>query len=201
MELKDLIKKLKKEIRSLVMFVLVGTGLGLVLYNIPAKYISTGSFYIQRTTENSSNYFTYEGYYGQQTALSYTNTVAALLESVDLRTLALAKLNVPVNEVTLRKYQRFISVNKDGPQLISLTVKGNTHEESKGLWESLSSSLIDTTVDINKSGDANLSISKITDEPVVKKEYKSIWINLSAGFGLGLIAGILFISFKEYFKK
>jgi len=201
MELKETIKLLIKNRFEITFFVLLGLIVSTVIYMLPQKYISSGTFYISRITGSNSEFFTYEGYYGQQTALSYTNTVAALLENTDLRSKAMKNLGITIDELTLRRVQKLISIKKDGPQLITLTVKGRNYDESRNLWESLSKSLMETTTEINMRGDPNLSITKISAEPVVKLEYRSLWLNLSAGFGLGLALGIVFISFKEYLKK
>lgn len=201
MELREIIKLLTKNKAEILLITLMGLIAGTVIYMLPAKYVSSGAFYIKRSTDTNSTFFTYEGYYAQQTALSYANTVAALLESIDLRSKSMAELGISVDEFSLRKYQKLISVKKVGPQLISLSVKGKTYDEARNFWEALSNSLIQTTSEINSNGDPNLSISKINSEPVVKQEYKSLWLNLSVGFGLGLVSGLLFISLKEYLKK
>lgn len=198
MELKDLFKLAKKHTNLLLVYATLGGIAGILIYCVPSKYIATGSFYIGRTTDNSSNFFTYEGYYSQQTALTYANTVAALLESVDIQSKALSQLNIPVNENTLAKYARFINVKKSGPQLVTLAVKGNTYDTSKNLWMSLSDQLITTSQTINLTADNRLMISKVSSEPVVKPAYKSLWINVPAGIILGAALGLLVMSLKEY---
>ncbi len=190
MELAEIIKILKKNITTVAVIALLGTVIGVLVYVIPPRYISTGSFFVTRTVESSQAYFTYEGYYSQQTAAAYTNTAAALLESVDLRTKALELAKIDPSEKNLRKYAKYIDVKKKAPQLITLTVKEMTKERSSQLWNSLAQTLITSSEGANRLGDQNLKIVKISDNPVVKPEYKSIYVDgltgLVGGFGVGL---------------
>lgn len=200
MEIKEITKKLAKYRSQIVIFILLGALLGVGTYFLPPKYISSGSFYIKRSISGEKNYFTYEGYYGQQTALSYTNSVIALAESSDIKRLVLDKLKIDVNEESLRKLSRMIKVKKTGPQVILITVKADDYSLSENIWNKLSESLLSTTYEINKDGDPNLMVVKISDRPVVKEGYRSMML---FGIGGSLISFTLFslyICFKEYLK-
>lgn len=198
MELKLLFKVIKKYSKTMYICAIIGALLGIIAYFIPSKYISTGSFYIKRSADANISFFTYEGYYSQQTALSYTNTVVGLLESVDIQSKALSKLNIPINEVSLRRYAKYIKVKKSGPQLVTLTVKGNSFADSKNLWGAVADELVVANQQLNVNGDNKLNVSKISLQPVVKKEYRSLWLHIPAGILLALGAGIFSISLKEY---
>ncbi len=200
MEIKEITKKLTKYRTQLIISVVIGAILGVEIYFLPPKYISSGSFYIKRGISGEKNYFTYEGYYGQQTALSYTNSVVALAESLDIKKLVLDRLKIEVNEESLRKLSRMIRVKKTGPQVILITVKADDYTTSENIWTKLSESLLSTTYEINKDGDPNLMVEKVSDFPVVKEGYRSM---LLFGIGGSLISFTLFsfyICFKEYLK-
>lgn len=200
MELKVLINILYKNALQVVVFLLIGAVGGATTFILPQKYTATGSFYVKRTIQNSSDFFTYEGYYGQQTALAYANTVFALLESTDLKSMTLKKLGTEVNEQTLRKLHKKTDIKKTAPQLVSLTVKDFSPSEAAVVWNALSESLLETTYEINKNGDSALSISKISEEPVVKQTYNNLWLNLSAGAVLGFVFGAFSLALKEYLR-
>lgn len=201
MELREIIQVLLKNSKALILITLLGTLGGLIVFFLPTRYVAKGSFYAKRAAnEATSEFFTYEGYYGQQAALSYTNTVIGLLESTDLMKMALEKLNEPVNEITLRKYKKLVNVKKKGPQLVTLETKGQDQSSAKLLWDALSDSLFETAVKINVNGDPALSFSKISEDPVVNRNYKNIWINMLAGTGVGFAFGLFAVSIKEYMK-
>jgi len=190
MELNKLIKLIKKSKAGLLGFAVGGLAVAVVIYVLSDKYISTGSFFVTRAAVNNNQFFTYEGYYSQQVALSYTNTVVALLGTTDIQSRALAELGIPINETNLRKYSKYIKATKSGPQLVTLTVKGNTYDSSKQLWEALSNKLLDANQRLRSNGDEKLNIAKVSPIPVVKKEFRSLWINIPVGALLGFTCGL-----------
>ena len=198
MELKELIKAIYANKKLLVIFTLLGLFTGVATFYLPAKFISTGTLFITRAVEKTDRYFTYEGYYSQQTAVAYTNTAVALLESIDVKTQALEKAGIEPNGYNLKKYSKLVDIKKNGPQLITLTVKDNSYEKSQSLWNSMADSFIKYSDEANFNTDPNLKILKISPEPVVKPEYKSIYFYSVCGLLGGFIFGVLLITFKKY---
>lgn len=201
MELKELVNTMLANKKLPVAFAIFGLIIGIAAYYMPAKFISTGALYITRAVENTDKYFTYEGYYSQQTAVAYTNTAVALLESIDVKTKALEKAGIAPNGFNLKKYSKLVDIKKSGPQLITLTVKDNSYEKSQNLWNSTADTFIKYSDEANFNTDSNLKILKISPEPVVKPEYKSIYFYLFSGLLGGLIFGILFVTFKSFLGK
>jgi capsular polysaccharide biosynthesis protein len=200
MELRTIIKKIKKYKLSLLASLVVGALLGIGIYFLPPKYVATGSFYIKRGISNQTGYFTYEGYYSQQTALAYTNSVIALLDSLDVKKMVLDKMKIESTEKNLRWLSRIISVKKTGPQLISVTVKGKTYAQAQTIWNKLSETLLVTTFQLNKDSDPNLMVTAVSSQPVVKTTYKSLVLFGTAGVLLSLTLFSFFICIKEYLK-
>jgi capsular polysaccharide biosynthesis protein len=198
MELKRLFKAIAKNKKTVLRYGLLGLVVGIIAYAWPAKYLTTGSFYVKRGVDASNEFFTYEGYYAQQAALAYTNTVIALFESVDIHSSALANTGVPVNEKTLHQTGRNTKVKKSGPQIVTLTVTGNRESDSKILWESLAQETTQAISRINSNGDYRLGLSAVSAEPVTKKQYKSPLVYIPASILLGLGLGIFINSLKEY---
>jgi capsular polysaccharide biosynthesis protein len=191
-------KQIKKNKSVLAVCVILGFIAGLLVFSLPNKYVAEGTLFIKRTAETSNSFFTYEGYYSQQAAAAYTNTVSGLLESVDLQSSALIKLGIPVNEDTTRRYAHYISVKKSSPQLITVTVKQNSPDSAKQLWTALVDELLSTNGQINQNGDTKLSISEISTQPVVNQTFKSIWLDAVAGILFGAVLGLAVISLKDY---
>lgn len=201
MELKELILKLRKYRMILIPASIAGLAIGIATSFYPPRYVSSGSFYVRRAVNESLGFFTYEGYYAQQTAISYTNSVSALAESQDLKKTVLEEIGSVVNKESLRELNKSTRVKKVGPQIISITVKSADQEKSKNLWMEISRSLIEKSKELNLGGDENLSILPISQQPLVKETYRSSYV-----FGLvGMLAGfstvLFFICLKEYFKR
>ncbi len=202
MELKDILKTLKENKKLLLIGITIGILAGYSFFLLPQKYIASGSFYITRKTEEmSQEFFKYEGYYSQQAALSYTNTIAALFESLDITSKSLEKLNISTNEKNLRKYQKRINVVKAGPQLITLTVKEENFNLAKDFWNTLADTTINESLEMNKNGDTNLNVSKVSKEPVVKEAYKSLPLDIVLGGILGGVFSLLYAAVNEYLKE
>ncbi len=201
MELKEITKKLIANKKTLCIAAFIGLLLGFLLNVLPHNYSIEGSFFVKRTAEApNTQVFTYEGYYSQQTALAYTNSVIALLESTDLLKETLTNLQIPVTETTLRKFSKNIDVKKAGPQVITLTVKDKNPTSGQALWNEMANVLNKTTNDVNAKGDPNLSVSKILDQPVVKEPYNPLALYLLGGLCFGLLLGAFYITLKEYSK-
>ena len=200
MELRDILKKIRKNRGLLAIFISMGLIAGVLFYLLPSNYIASGSFYVTRKEDNSESFFTYEGYYSQQTATTYTNSVVALAESVDVKKQVLNKLDIPVNTQNIRKINKSVSVKKTGPQIVNITLKDKDLDKAKTLWEGVSEILIDTSKEINLEGDGKLSVVKISEEPFIKETYKPLWITSGAGILFGFSLGMLIIGLKEYFK-
>lgn len=193
MEVKNIIIFLKKNYLHILLTGLVLSFIGAVLYYIvPATYDATGSFFIKRGVDNNStgNYFTYEGYYSQQTALSYTNTLTGIFESEDIKSKALINLGIEVNEQSIRKLGRNMRVKKSGPQLITLTVKGSTHQNAQAAWLAITRETITTANFLNTNGDSKLTISQLNENPVIKMSFRNLYVNVLVGFGLGILLSI-----------
>lgn len=201
MELNRIIKNLGKYKILYIVCLVLGLLGGLGFYLLPKTYISTGSFYVKRSADTLKfKYFEYEGYYAQQTGISYTNTILALFESMDIRFEALDKLNLPTDMNSLRKYSRLIRAKKAGPQIITLTVTGKDLEETRTLWETVANVTLEKNKQMNVYGDPLLSVSKISENPVVKEQYKPLWMCALGGALLLPALATFYFTLREYFK-
>jgi capsular polysaccharide biosynthesis protein len=201
MELKELINAYTKERNLIVGLVMVGLILSLVVYLLPAKYVSSGSLIVTRNTQRSDEYFTYEGYYAQQTASEYTGTVEPLLEGLDVRKKALEKIGVEADQYNLRKLRKDTKVKRDGNQLLILEVKDHDKEIAAEKWNAIAESLIEVSAVSNKKSDPDLNIVMISSVPITKMVYRSIWIYLMTGIFSGLLFGVIKVSFSEYLTR
>lgn len=202
MELKRLIGMFKEYILSIALVSFIFGFAGIVLfYVLPPCYKAAGSLYVTREIEDTTlNYFTYEGYYAQQTAKSHTETVMGMLESIDMRKRALEKQQILVTEETLREASRNIQVKTPAPQMVVLEVGGKNPVEARTFWMALASETISAAKKLNESGDPNLEIIALDNFPVVYKTFRSVYVNLGVGLLFGIFVSLAVVSFKEYFS-
>ncbi len=201
MEFKEIIKIIKMNRTVLVIFALVGSLLGTALSFVPGKYRVEGSFFIGRKADvPSTEFFTYEGYYAQQTAQSYTNTAVALLESQDLKKAVLEQMEIPVTDNNVRKLTKSFRISKIGPQVITLTVRNPEENKSEEIFKTLASNFLNMGEKISAESDENISVIPISEFPVKRQEQMPLIPCVMWGFMVGITAAILKISIKEYMK-
>ena len=201
MELKELINIYTKEKNLIVGLMFIGLIVATVVYMLPEKYVTDGSFIVTRNTQKSGDFFTYEGYYAQQTAVGYANTVEPLMLSVDVMKKALETIGVAPTLTNLRKLEKDTRVSREGAQLINLRVKDNNPEISRQRWDAIAQSAIDLSKDSNsRNGDSELNIISISQEPITKQVYRSLYVYLATGLLVGLFFGIAKVSSDRYLK-
>ena len=199
MELKAILKNFNKYKTFILVSTFVGILIGGVLGYFSEKYSAVGSFYVGRKIDsNLARFFTYEGYYGQQTALSYTKTAIGLIKSPDVKKQTLEKLNIEVTDTTLREFGSLINTKKAGPQLITVTVRGSTEEKAGKMWILLADSFLETAESLNLQTDPNLTIIKVSPLPIIKYSCLPLISLPIAGGLMFLTIGLLLTSLKEY---
>lgn len=203
MDLYKFLKYVKKDKNLLIGTILAFTLAGiLTFYLIPVKYVSSGSLFISRNTNpQQPDHFTYEGYYSQQAALSYTNSIMGLMESEDILAETLQNMQMEVTEENLRKLSRRVATKKSGPQLIELSIKAPSPEEAERIWVLHSGNTIETIEKIKSNGDPQLNINKIRQNPVTKTTYKNLAVNIIVGIIIGTTFGLSLVLAKFYLRK
>lgn len=202
MELKALLKvigKYKKQILVLSLF--LSALIALVSSYIPVSFRASATIYVKRQVEKGTpDYFTYEGFYSQQTAEKYTNTVVGFLNSNDIRRQALERLNLPSTQRTLEQLNQNIIVKKPAPQLISLQVVGESEGSAENLWEALAQTTIERVSLLNQTGDQQISIDIVNPKPLVEVISKDPILNGLVAFMVGVLLSVSFISLREYLE-
>ncbi|OGC49599.1 hypothetical protein A2W32_05520 [candidate division WWE3 bacterium RBG_16_37_10] len=203
MELRVIIEILKRNIKLISLYTLIGVVIGIAsFFIIPQKYVSSGSLFVTRQIEKNTNeYFSYEGYYAQQTAQFYTNSLTGLVESIDVKSSTLDKMNVPVTEYTLRELSRNLKVKKTGPQLINISIKGYTFENAAERWKSLVDSTLESIQKINEKSDPMINVSKVAETPITKEEYRNVFLNTILGASVGFFFSLFTYLFKNYYYE
>lgn len=171
---------------------LLGAGISVIL---PNQHTAKGLLIItRRADESSKTVFTYEGYYAQQNAGTYTSTFLAILQSPN--NLAFGEPGIDPKHI-----EKLVSAKKEGTQAISLNIKGNTPENAKKLWEKVANSAIETHDKLKVSADSFVSVVKTPNSPVVVKTYPEWTTIFGAGFAFSLILLTSMIILTKYLKE
>lgn len=203
MELRDYVKIIKK---GLPLLVILATAFGvlafLVSQNLPTTYSASLTIYVKRqATEASPDYYTFDGYYSQQAAEKFTETVIGFLRSKDIL-LASAKLaDLPTDQQSLEQLDGSIKIKQVAPQLVWLKVEQKDSEEAKKFCTALAQATTERINLLNQTGDKAISVDLLNPEPLVEKNEPKIVLNSLVGILVGALLAFLFVFLKEYFSE
>lgn len=188
MELKILLQHLRSRI-TIVALVTVCFGIGgfLLATYWPDTYTAHLSIYVQKEREETATGdYTYDGYYAQQAAEGYTDTVVGLLESPDLMSQALQTIDIDTSNV--RKYVKSLTVEKVAPQIVDLSMRRPIKSEAVLAVSALADATIDHVDGLNTQGRGQYTLSLVEATPLVSQNTLPAVLLLIVGafFGMGL---------------
>lgn len=200
MELRALWFFFLKERRLLVLGAVLFFVLGfLVAVRLPPVYKTALDLYVKRQTQPPSDkFYSFDGYYSQQAAERYTQTVVGFLRSREVLREAAEVVRQPTDPQALETLARAVRVKEAAPQLVSLSVRSTGRALVKDLSLALAQVAADKLQALNKTGDASLSLELLTTTPLTEVERFSPWWGGFAGAVLGLLLLIVFVSLREY---
>lgn len=202
MELREYVKIIRK---SLPLLVILAAGFGGLVFfvsqNLPTTYTASLTLYVKRqATEASADYYTFDGYYSQQAAEKFTETVVGFLKSKDIL-LASAKLaDLPTDQQGLEQLEGSIKIKQVAPQLVSLKVEQRDGWAAKKFCAALAQATTERINLLNQTGDKAISVDLLNPEPLVEKNEPKIILNSLVGVLTGILLAFLFVFLKEYFK-
>lgn len=169
MELKDLLKHLQRRFGILISITLLFCIGGGVLARLwPVTQTASLALYIQKDAEQSPlGDYTYDGYYAQQAAEAYTDTVVGLLESPDVMAEVLDQLEVD-RDTRFNEFHRSLKVEKTAPQIVLVSVTRQDVNEANQVVTQVADSVIKRVSTLNEGLDNNLTVSLIGAEPLVQ---------------------------------
>jgi len=202
-EVRDLVTKIWRPYRLVLLLSVLLAGVTyFVSKNLPASFRASGLLFVTRQADSSStNYFTYEGFYSQQTAERYTDSVLGILKSDQVKKLALDSLNLPSSSPDVKRFGNNTLVQKTGPQLLSVTISAGDSDTSKSLWQALADQTVKSVSAVNQSGDSKITVQVMNQELLIAEVTPKPWLyGLAAFLGLGGL-GLLGLAIWEYLKQ
>lgn len=184
-----------------VMGAIVGLVLGLGLYFLlPVKYIASGSMFVVRQVEEVPTEFNYEGYYSSLSSFNYTQSLAALLETDDIRGGVLRRLDLPVTKENLKNLKKSVDVKKTTTQVLTFVTKDTNPKQATAIWKAYAQELKTVTTRVNQFGDSGLIPVQLIASPVVYQGFSNIFVSGLAGVFLGFFLGSFIISIYIFIK-
>jgi len=168
-----------------------GAGISLIL---PNQYTAKGLLVVSRKADaSSSNFFTYEGSYAQQSAETYTTTFLSVLQSP-------SNIGAAVDAADVKKVSKLVKAKKEGSQSIVLAVKGDTPEQAQSYWNKIADRAIQTHTQLTANADPLVNVTKTPNSPVILKTYPKWQTVFGAGFVFAVIISSSLIVVAKYLK-
>ncbi len=206
MEFKELLEILKGYCLFLLLSTIVFAVVALVgSLQIPPLHTAQVTLYIKREAQPANDeFYNYDGYYAQQAAERYTDTVAGLLRTKDMLRASLREINAPADQETLRTVEKKVEIKKTAPQLVQISAaKRFNYTESwqpQELVGALAENIVQREEELNQDGDEAFSVELLNEEPIVESREMIVWLNTLVGGTLGLAFAFFVVSFRLYLK-
>lgn len=196
--LRFLLKYWKWLLAGLLLGVIVGAG---YTYAQKDNYRATLSLFVQRQPDASAystQYYTYDGFYAQQTAAAYTDNAIKLLTNDEIVTKAAKRAGLPTDEGSVGSLKSAIVAKKDASQLIQLSVILPKHDDAASFSVGLAESLKARTNELNQEGDKRLAVDPVNTVPYVVLERPAPLLYGLAGGALGLLLSVVLAAGWQY---
>lgn len=169
---------------------------------IPTTFRASLNLYVSRQTQvTSDKFYTFDGYYSQQAAERYTQTVAAFLKSDETLRASAQGLGLAANEAQLKNLRAAVRVREEAPQLVSLSVTHSNSEASANFARAVARTVIEKLTQLNRSGDPSLTIDLVETVPLLEILTPQPVLNALVAFCLGIFLALLAVSLRFYFRE
>ncbi len=170
-----------------------------ISYYLPPQYRASLTLYVTHAGQTANDkFYNYDGYYAQQAAERYGQTVVGLIKDTAVVKQAAALSGLPFDDAEIKNLQRAIQVRETAPQLIRLTVTGREREGLGRLTISLAEVTAEKVWILNKSGDDKLAVSLLENTPTWETVNYYPWLNGLVAFLAGFAAITLAVYFYHY---
>lgn len=160
----------------------------------PKAWEASTTLYVYRTTATKTDVYDFDGYYAQQAAQQYTDTVVGLLKTPDLanRAAQIASVATTPDEILAG-----IKVRKAAPQLVSLSVTKPTADEAKVELVALAKAASERAEAQTDQFGRSYKVEMVTGQPLVNEASNNLLLNSLIGLlGGGLVGFILSLALQ-----
>lgn len=202
MELAEYLKLIYRY-RWLVLACVLVFGGGAYLFAVtrPNLYEAKIDLFVQRQPDGQSDlYFTYDGFYAQQTAAAYTDNALELLKSDEIIRRGAEKAGIPLENNTANKLRGSIDTEKVASQLINLAVVRPGEDEAGALAAGLADALSDRTQELNQQGDKKMVVAAVNPTPTVVMVRPLDWLYALIGIVIGFVIGASAAAVLNYLR-
>lgn len=193
-----------KAIKKILPIVLPLAAVGLVAgvaysLTLPKSYVASTTLYVFRTTGNiAPTTYDYDGYYAQQAAQSYTDTVVGLLKTSDIASQA---ASIASSSSDAQSILAGVSAKKVAPQLISLSVTRASSDQAKADLVALAKAVSQRSASFSDQFGRTYKVEMVNGQPILEPASTSLPFNVLLGLVGGAVVGFVLGSILEYLRR
>jgi capsular polysaccharide biosynthesis protein len=190
MEIMNFLKQLKNNILRIFLVSLIFSGISFGFYLIlPELYIAEGTLFAYpiNNSDQKSEVSNEMNYSRNLIALSNSPEFKNLIKSKNFTKLSFSPLIGVVGPIRLKEVS---------PNILSLSVTGETRSEVTSNYKDYVEHLIEFS-NILKKGNSSFELSTISDTPNILKVEKNIYLFLAVGFIFGLFVSCIYFFIKK----
>lgn len=170
-------------------FVVISLGTGVLFGILSAKLAATfevsQSIFVRRETQSGSgNYYNYDGYYSQQAAERFTDSVVAFLKNRDIINQAALESSLAQSPEEVGWVIGGFRVRRVAPQLVTISLGGRQREKTVRFVETMTKKVTLLSDSLNAQGDKSIVLSNLEPSPFVEEKRLVPWVMGLTAFGL-----------------
>lgn len=165
----------------------------------PKGWEASTTLYVHRVNPaNLSSVYDYDGYYAQQAAQQYTDTVVGLLKTRDLASRA---AQIASDSASADLILNGVRVRKTAPQLVSLEVTRLTADEARAELVALAQAAAERSAALNDQYGRTYKVEMVTGQPLLSESNANLPLNTLLGFLGGGALGLGLALALEYLRR
>lgn len=153
---------------------------------------------VRQGTQESFDY-KYDNYYALKATDEFGETVAGWFKTPEIASAINKKVGVDSSGWSLGRLSGRFKAAKISPNLVEVRYGVKSEPEAKRIAEAVSQVISEKISLINNSSNQGIAFLAIAGEPVVVRNTYNLWLNILAGFLVGLVFGFFVQAAKEYF--
>lgn len=202
MELKNYLKIINDHFGLLITVVIITTMASFIFtYTKPESYDASTAIYVskQKSATVSTAEYQYDSYYLIQASSLFADYLIAWLKDPAnvVRIYNQSKLELPTQKI--KGLTQVIAAKKVQPAGVMITLNNRDEQLVRALANNTVALIKDKT-DSWQKNDLDSDFILNTSEPLVIKHQKSLLLNTSIGFVIGLVLGLGLVFLVEYFN-
>lgn len=197
MEAIELVWFLKKNGSKILSFsLLLALAAALVAWKLPPRFEASQTIFVGRQPQSqSANFYGYDGYYSQQSAEKFADTVVGFLRNKDLVNRALSQSGL------INQSAEPFRIKRLSPQLINLAFVHGEREKARAAVDYLSRLVMEVSQTLNVQGDSYLRLSWLEPSPLVEEKRFSPWTSFVAALLASVPVTTLVLAIFESWRR